>query len=315
MDYKELNINLEGLTKEEALERVTGMIENAYSNDDVKKYEVIGRNYSVRDLIKFLHDTYAYETGAYGCIEVTHLKHSYANIDCNIGIGSKYVTREDINDILYKELSIDKEYLLCYPRIVVFNNAPQEYNLGHILSIYEHIEYSKDKDLVINANGVKPIPGIDRFYDSKIYVKNKYYTVYSLKEMVKESVEEATDAEIYNNSALIAYYMFRVEELSFEIITDDYLKSIKFNYGPVNHDTSSLIDNLVAIMQGTESEFNPMKYYNKFMSNKKYVELSNNMTIMDIIKKIYDYDPVDCVRQFYSNGIDIVDILERLGNE
>lgn len=285
------------------------MIEDAH-DDGIKKYEVIDSSYSIKDLIKFLHDTCDCEQ-----TEVTELERSYLAIDCDIEISSKYVTREDVIDILSKELSIDKKYLSYCPKIVVFNNAPQEYSLGRILSIYEHIEYSKGKDLVINASGVKPIPGIDKFYDDKIYVKNKYYTVYSLEEMVKESVEEATDTEIYNNSALIAYYMFRVGELSFELISDDYLKSIKLKYEPINHDISSLIDNLVAIMQGTESELDPMEYYNKYLPNKKYVELSNNMTIMDIIKRVYDHDPIHCIRQFYSNGIDIVDILERLGDK
>lgn len=109
--------------------------------------------------------------------------------------------------------------------------------------------------------------------------------------------------------------MYRVEDLSFELISGDYLKSIKLNYENIDYDLDSLFHNLVEIMRGREAEFNPKKYDNEFLTNKKYIKLSKNMTIIDILKRIYDYDPVDFARQFYSNGIDIMDILERLGNE
>lgn len=305
MSNKELNINPEGLTKEEALEYTNSMIENAYG-DSVKKYKVVDKSYSIRDFIIFLHDT---------CdnTEITELKSSYGSLKCDIKIGSKYVTREDIIDILSKVLSIDKKYLSHRPKIVVFNNVPHMYNLGRVLSIFEYANCDT-KAFVINAEKINTILGMEKYY-TQIFIQETYYTLESLKETIKKYLEIVADIDVFINSAAIKYYMHRVRELSFELISGDYLESIKLNYEPAKYDTSSLINNLVEIIQGYETEFNPMGYYNEFMVNRKYVQLSDNMTIMDIIKKIYDNDPVDCVRQFYSNGVDIVDILERLSNE
>lgn len=306
MDYKELNINLEGLTKEEALERVTGMIEDAYSG--IKKYKVVDKLYSIRDLVIFLHDTCRIDQS-----EITEFKSSYSSFNCSIKIDSKYVTREDVIDLLSKITVIDKKYLSYDPKIVVFNGAPNMYSLGRVLSIFEHAS-CESEDYIINAERIHPILGIQKHY-SNIHISEKYYTLDSLKETIKNYLETVVDADIYVNSVAIEYYMYRVEKLSFELISGDYLKSIKLNYEHTDYDLDSLFHNLVEIMRGREAEFNPKKYNNESLSNKIYIKLSKNMTIIDIIKRIYDYDPVECVRQFYSNGIDIMDILERLGNE
>lgn len=172
MDYKELNINLEGLTKEEALERVTGMIENAYSG--IKKYKVVDKLYSIRDLVIFLHDTCRIDGS-----EITEFKSSLSSLNCDIKIDSKYVTREDVIDILSKITVIDKKYLSYCPKIVVFDSAPNMYNLGRVLSIYEHAS-CECNDYVINAERIYPILGMQKYYDN-IHIQEKYYTLVSLK--------------------------------------------------------------------------------------------------------------------------------------